>query len=74
MLDRTTRHGALEFEPSTGANAAQDKLVKITEMIDLAVLAFADKEHFNTQRATGQEEQALLDIISVGASPTNNCS
>lgn len=60
--------GALEFEPSTGANAAQDKLVQIKELIDLAAMAFADREHFNTKLATGKEAQALLDIISVGTS------
>jgi serine/threonine-protein kinase HipA len=60
--------GALEFEPSTGAGAAKDKLVEIQDLIDLAGMAFADKQALDTRFASGKEEQALLDIISVGTS------
>lgn len=60
--------GALEFEPSTGTDTAQDKPIEIQQLIELAAMAFADKQTLDTRFATGKEEKALLDILSVGTS------
>lgn len=60
--------GALEFEPSTGSVTAQDKQIEMEQLIELASMAFADKATLDTKFATGKEEQALLDILSVGTS------
>ncbi len=60
--------GALEYEPSLGGDAAKDKLVEIKDLIDLASMAFADRNTLDTKFASGKEEQALLDILSVGTS------
>lgn len=60
--------GALEFEPSIGSGTAKDKLVEITDLIALASMAFADKAALDTKFASGEEEQALLDVMSVGTS------
>ena len=60
--------GALEFEPSTGTDAAKDQQVEMQQLIELASMAFADKEALDTKFAAGEEEKALLDILSVGTS------
>jgi len=60
--------GALEFEPSVGADTAKDRLVEVQDLIDLASMAFADRGSLETKFVSGQEEQALLDIMSVGTS------
>lgn len=60
--------GALEFEPSTGSDTAQDKQIEMQQLIALASMAFADKATLDTQFATDNEKQALLDILSVGTS------
>lgn len=60
--------GALEFEPSTTTNTAQDKLIEIQDLINLASMAFADREALETKLAPGKEEKTLLDILSVGTS------
>ncbi|MBA3069163.1 MAG: type II toxin-antitoxin system HipA family toxin [Hyphomonas sp.] len=60
--------GALEFEPAMGGDTAKDKLLEIQDLIELASMAFADKKTLDTRLADGKEEQALLDILSVGTS------
>ena len=60
--------GALEFEPSTGAGADQDELLDVKDLVKLASMAFADKATLDTRFAAGHEEEALLDILSVGTS------
>jgi len=60
--------GALEFEPATGGDTAKDKSLEIQDLIELASMAFADKKTLDTRLADGEEEQALLDILSVGTS------
>lgn len=60
--------GALEYEPSLGADTAKDKLVEIKDLIDLASMAFADRQTLDTKFAAGKEEEALLEILSVGTS------
>ena len=60
--------GALEFEPSTGDDTAKDKALEVRELVVLASKAFADRENLDTRLTPGKEEEALLDIVSVGAS------
>lgn len=60
--------GALEFEPSTGGATADDKQIEMQQLIDLAAMAFADRESLSANLKSGEEEQALLDILSVGTS------
>ena len=60
--------GALEFEPSIGDETAKDKRLEISDLIDLASMAFADREILNTRLTPSKEESALLDILSVGTS------
>ena len=64
----TRAMGALEFEPSTGDETAKDKRLEISDLIDLASMAFADKETLNTKFTLGKEVSALFDILSVGTS------
>ena len=60
--------GALEFEPSTGDDMAKDKPVEVQQLVELASMAFAEKETLDTRFALGREENALLDILGVGTS------
>lgn len=60
--------GALEFEPSTGSETAKDRSLEIRELIDLAAMAFTEKRTLDTRLTSGNEERALLEILSVGAS------
>lgn len=60
--------GALEFEPSTGAAAAQDRALEVQQLVELASLAFASKETLATELSGERGEQAILDILSVGTS------
>lgn len=60
--------GALEFDPSTGDGTAKDQALEACELVALASMAFADKEKLDTKLIHGQEETALLDVVSVGAS------
>lgn len=60
--------GALEFEPSAGADAGRDKLLDIANLVKLAAMAFAGKEALDTILTPEAGEQALLDILSVGTS------
>src|SRR5690554_6260751 len=60
--------GALEFEPGVGNDTAKDRLIKMDELVTLASMAFAEKAHLDTRLAPGHEHEALLDVLSVGAS------
>lgn len=60
--------GALEFEPSTGLMELPGKALEIRELVELASLAFARKEALDTQLTREGSEDALLDILRVGAS------
>jgi len=60
--------GALEFEPSTGSTKTQDKNLEVQELVELASMAFASKETLDTKLTSAHGDQALLDILSVGAS------
>ncbi len=60
--------GALEFEPSTGGETAQDKRLEMDQLIELASMAFADKQTLDTRLDADDGTSALLDILSVGTS------
>lgn len=60
--------GALEFEPSEKSEAADDKLLEIKDLTELASMAFASKETLDTKLTEHGGEEALLDILSVGTS------
>ena len=60
--------GALEFEPTIGDDTAKDKPVEVQQLVELASMAFAEKETLDTRFAPGREENALLDILGVGTS------
>lgn len=60
--------GALEFEPSAGNETARDRSLEIRELIDLASMAFTEKRLLDTRLTPGNEDGALLEILSVGAS------
>jgi serine/threonine-protein kinase HipA len=60
--------GALEFEPAVPDVAATDKALEVSELLDLAALAFASKASLNTRLDGSGDDKALLDILSVGTS------
>ena len=61
--------GALEFEPSAGLATQRDESVDIADLVELASLAFADRSRLDTTLpGTGGDEDALLDILSLGTS------
>ncbi|MFK7977401.1 MAG: type II toxin-antitoxin system HipA family toxin [Halioglobus sp.] len=66
--------GALEFEPQTVNEASADKQLEVAELVELASLAFANKESLEARFANEGKEndskdgQAMLDILSIGTS------
>ncbi len=60
--------GALEYEPSMGIEAARDRHLEVADLVELAAMAFADRQTLNAKLAPGAEKKALLDIVSVGTS------
>ncbi len=60
--------GALEFEPALPEGETINRRIEIQELIDLATLAFTEKESLNTKFTSSKEEKALLEILGVGTS------
>jgi len=60
--------GALEYEPVIETATTKDKRLEIRDLLNLASMAFADRETLNTKLTPGKEETTLLDILSVGTS------
>ncbi len=60
--------GALEFEPSTGGSELADRRLEVAELVELASMAFAEKDQLQARLDGEGGEQALLDILSVGTS------
>ena len=60
--------GALEFYPTTGEAADEDKELQIHELVELASIAFASKSSLETRLAEEGSDQGLLDILNIGAS------
>lgn len=60
--------GALEFEPASGAEPSHDQQLEMDQLIDLASMAFADKESLDTKLETDDASAGILDILQVGTS------
>jgi serine/threonine-protein kinase HipA len=60
--------GALEFEPSTGPKELADRPLEVQQLVELAAMAFAEKDSLAAKLDGKGGDQALLDILSVGTS------
>jgi serine/threonine-protein kinase HipA len=60
--------GALEFRPTLAPEAGPSREIEIGRLVELASQILAERDGFHTVLEGGQEERALLDIISVGTS------
>lgn len=60
--------GALEFEPSTGDGELADRRLEVEQLVELASMAFAEKDLLQARLDGESGDQALLDILSVGTS------
>lgn len=60
--------GALEFEPASGADMTQDQKLEMEQLIELASMAFADKESLDTKLEKDDASAGILDILQVGTS------
>jgi serine/threonine-protein kinase HipA len=60
--------GALEFSPAWNENRSPDEEISLSRLVGVASEVLDERDEFRTAIESGQEEQALLDIISVGAS------
>jgi serine/threonine-protein kinase HipA len=60
--------GALEFSPAWGPNRNAEESIEVSRLVELASAVLAERDGFHTKFEDGDEEQALLDIISVGSS------
>jgi len=60
--------GALEFEPASNNQPTDDRPLDVQQLVELASMAFADKDALHTQLNGDGGDQALLDILSVGTS------
>ncbi|MDM3870012.1 type II toxin-antitoxin system HipA family toxin [Porticoccus sp. W117] len=59
--------GALEFEPATDLEQNADKALEVQQLVELASMAFANRQTLDTHLSEGSD-QGLLDILSVGTS------
>lgn len=60
--------GALEFAPSAGPEPTVDEEIEVGELVELASKILAERDDFATTLASGNEEDGLLEILSVGMS------
>lgn len=60
--------GALEFEPSAGPKQLTDRPLELRELVELASLAFAQREALEGRLDGAGGDRRLLDILSVGTS------
>lgn len=60
--------GALEFEPSTRPDAFEGRALDVEQLVELAGLAFEQKERLDTALDGTRGERGVLDILSVGTS------
>jgi serine/threonine-protein kinase HipA len=60
--------GALEFEPSTRPDEFEGRALEIEQLVELAALAFEEKERLDTALDGSRGERGVLDILSVGTS------
>jgi serine/threonine-protein kinase HipA len=60
--------GALEFAPVLGPSPAAGRDLQVAELVELASEVLSRREELVASLAEGHQEQAMLDILSVGAS------
>jgi serine/threonine-protein kinase HipA len=60
--------GALEFVPSVGPSPARDHDLQVAALVELASEVLSRRERLVASLAEGRQEQAMLDILSVGIS------
>jgi serine/threonine-protein kinase HipA len=60
--------GALEFSPVKGPEPTATEDIQVGELVELAAEILAERDGFATDLAPGNEEEGLLEILSVGMS------
>jgi serine/threonine-protein kinase HipA len=60
--------GALEFAPSRGPTPSRTHDLQVAELVELASEVLSRREELVASLARGHQRQAMLDILSVGAS------
>lgn len=60
--------GALEFAPVKGPDPTPDEDIQIAELVELASAILSERDEFEATLAAGDEEDGLLEILSVGMS------
>ncbi len=60
--------GALEFAPSRGPTPSRTHNLQVSELVELASEVLSRREELVASLAQGHQRQAMLDILSVGAS------
>jgi serine/threonine-protein kinase HipA len=60
--------GALEFAPTKGPDPTEEEDIQVAELVDLASRILSERDGFETTVAAGEEENGLLEILSVGMS------
>jgi serine/threonine-protein kinase HipA len=60
--------GALEFAPVEGPDPSGDEEIRIDELVELASKILGERDDFAATIAPGEEEEGLLEILSVGMS------
>jgi serine/threonine-protein kinase HipA len=60
--------GALEFAPTKGPDPPEEEDIQVTELVTLASRVLSERGDFESTVATGEEEDGLLKILSVGMS------
>jgi serine/threonine-protein kinase HipA len=60
--------GALEFAPVLGPSPTAGRDLQVAELVKLASEVLSRREELVASLAKGRQEQAMLDILSVGAS------
>jgi len=60
--------GALEFAPSRGPSPSRTHDLQVAELVELASEVLSRRQELVASLAAGHQQQAMLDILSVGAS------
>ncbi len=60
--------GALEYRPSTGPRPSRSKTIQVEALVELASRILSRRENLRVSIATGEEEEALTDLLRVGTS------
>jgi serine/threonine-protein kinase HipA len=60
--------GALEFAPARGPDPTEEEDIQVAELVSLASAILSARDGFETSVVAGEEEDGLLEILSVGMS------